>query len=171
VDISLEAGVDSIEHATLVTQAQIDRITAKGASVVLTMTLFMHDDGIMKVDGANPVIRNRLLRARAVIGETARNLIRSGALIAVGTDALHGKLAHELEYLVQFGMAPTRAIACATRHGAEVCRIADEAGTLEVGKCADLIAVGGDPLRDMAALRDVRLVMKQGRRCDALSAD
>ena len=92
-------------------------------------------------------------------------------MIAVGTDALHGKLAHELEYLVQFGMSPTRAIACATRHGAEVCRIADETGTLEVGKSADLIAVRGDPVRDMAALHDVRLVMRQGRRRDALSAD
>jgi imidazolonepropionase-like amidohydrolase len=171
VDVSLEAGVDSIEHATMVTKAQIERIAAKGVSVVLTMTLFMHDDGIMRVDGANPIIRDRLLRARAVIGETARNLIRSGALIAVGTDALHGKLAHELEYLVQFGMSPTRAIACATRHGAEVCRIQDDTGTLEAGKCADLIAVGGDPTRDMAALHDVRLVVRQGLRCDALSAD
>ena len=62
----------------MVTPSQIDQIAAKGVSVVLTMTLFMHDDGIIKVDGANPVIRDRLLRAGR-IGETARNLIRSGA--------------------------------------------------------------------------------------------
>jgi imidazolonepropionase-like amidohydrolase len=52
-----------------------------------------------------------------------------------------------------------------------VCRIQDDTGTLEAGKCADLIAVGGDPTRDMAALHDVRLVVRQGLRCDALSAD
>jgi imidazolonepropionase-like amidohydrolase len=64
--------------------------------------------------------------------------------------------------MVEFGMSPMDAIRSATVVTAELFGIADEAGTLEPGKLADLIAVAGDPLTDISALRDIDFVMKSG---------
>ena len=169
IELSLAAGVDSIEHGSLMTPSQIDRVAEKGMWVVLTLTLVMHDDGLMRIDGKNPVIRERILRARDTLAETASRIIASGGRIAVGSDALHGMFAHEASYLVQFGMPPLEAIACCTRHGAALCGILNETGTLETGKRADLIAIEGDPLSDISALRNVRLVVKDGQSYDARS--
>ncbi|MBI4277693.1 MAG: amidohydrolase family protein, partial [Armatimonadetes bacterium] len=169
IDISLETGVFSIEHGALLSPAQIEAVARTGAWVVLTMTLILHDDGLMKVDGQNPAIRERILLGREKLGETVRRMIQAGVRLAVGTDALHGRLTWEAEYLVQFGMRPLDAITCATRSGAEVCGVLDETGTLEVGKSADIIAVEGDPSAHIAVLRRVRLVMKHGERYDTLS--
>jgi imidazolonepropionase-like amidohydrolase len=68
----------------------------------------------------------------------------------------------ELQTLVRLGVAPPNALLAGTRWGAEACRIDADTGTLEPGKRADLIAIDGDPLRDMAALDRVSLVMKDG---------
>jgi len=89
----------------------------------------------------------------------------AGVRIAFGTDAgtfKHGTNAKEFEMMVGFGMAEMDAIYSATVSTAELFGIADETGTLEAGKLADLIAVTGDPLADISALRDIDLVMKSG---------
>jgi imidazolonepropionase-like amidohydrolase len=171
IDISLAAGVDMIEHGSMLTPAQIDQVAAKGVWVVLTLTLVLDDEGLMRVDGQTPAIRDRLFEAREALAETVSRLIASGARLALGSDALHGMFAREAAYLVHLGMPPLGALACATRNGAALCGIQEETGTLEAGKRADLIAVEGDPLADMMALQRVRFVMKDGKRYDALSRE
>lgn len=85
--------------------------------------------------------------------------------IAFGTDAgvvAHGSNADEFRLLVEFGMSPQAAIKSATREAARLLGREHELGTVEVGKLADLVAVPGDPLEDVTALRRVGFVMKEG---------
>jgi len=85
-----------------------------------------------------------------------------GVRIGIGTDENHGDLAIEMRNLLQAGYAPMEAIQAATSWNAEICRVSEQAGSIESGKRADLIAVDGDPLADIGALEHVRFVMKQG---------
>jgi imidazolonepropionase-like amidohydrolase len=163
VDLSVEAGVHSIEHGALISPPQIEKIAKAGTWVVLTMSLVLHEGGLMRVDGQNPALRDRILKGRERLEVTARRLVSSGVRLAVGTDALHGFAGHEAAYLTRFGMTPMDAVRCLTRNGADVCGVLDKTGTLEAGKLADVVAVEGDPLADIEALQSVRLVMKEGR--------
>jgi len=96
---------------------------------------------------------------------------RAGVCIALGTDAgapgvVIGRAAHrELELLVESGLAPKEAIAAGTCNAAGVIRRADRLGTIEPGKQADLIAIAGDPLKDIRMTREIRLVLKGGTVC------
>jgi imidazolonepropionase-like amidohydrolase len=86
--------------------------------------------------------------------------------IAFGTDAgvsKHGRNADEFELMVEHGMSPMAAIVAATVNAADLLGLGDEIGTLEPGKAADIIAVDGDPLQDVRALKRVVFVMRGGR--------
>jgi imidazolonepropionase-like amidohydrolase len=85
--------------------------------------------------------------------------------IAFGTDAgvpKHGRNADEFELMVKHGMSPAAAIEAATVNASQLLGVAAEVGTLEPGKAADIIAVAGDPTRDVTVLKSVRFVMKNG---------
>jgi imidazolonepropionase-like amidohydrolase len=92
--------------------------------------------------------------------------VPAGVKIAFGTDAgvsKHGRNADEFELMVKHGMTPSQAIVAATRNAADLLGLADEIGSLEPGKQADLIAVRGNPLEDVTLLKQVALVMKGGK--------
>jgi imidazolonepropionase-like amidohydrolase len=103
------------------------------------------------------------------IGITGKNVEKAhpaGVKIAYGTDAgvsKHGRNADEFELLVKHGMSPAAAIQTATVNAADLLGLGTEIGTLEPGKRADLIAVAGDPTRDVTVLKRVSFVMKDGR--------
>jgi len=95
--------------------------------------------------------------------------LAAGVRIAAGTDAggspaRHGFIARELELMVDSGMSPNAALESATRAGAQLMGIQDLAGTIEVGKQADMALIDGDPLSDVGALRNVWAVFQAGRR-------
>ena len=103
--------------------------------------------------------------------DNLRKLITAGALIAMGTDKgtrlnYHESMNHvrEMEMFVELGMSPMDAIVSATRRGAELLRKEAEFGTVEAGKLADVIAVDGNPLERISALRNVKMVFKGGVR-------
>ena len=86
--------------------------------------------------------------------------------IAFGTDAgvsKHGRNADEFELMVKYGMTPATAIQAATVNAADLLGLADQTGSLEPGKSADIIAVQGDPLKDVTVLKKVAFVMKEGK--------
>jgi imidazolonepropionase-like amidohydrolase len=160
--LSVEEGVSTIEHGALATDEDVAMMRERGVWLVCTFSIFLHPDGIEQGDGHRPQILEKVRWARRVIDENFPRHLASGIRFAVGTDSVHGQMPFELATLVRLGVSPRDALLAGTRRGAEACRVDAEVGTLEPGKRADLIALDGDPLADIEAVRRVRLVMKDG---------
>jgi len=158
---ALEAGIDCIEHGSLMTDETLDRFVELERFLVPTTYLA---DG-MDVSHAPPELQAKAAEVFPRAKETIRKAIARGARIACGTDAPaipHGKNAKELVALVDRGMTPLQAIRAATTVAAELIEV-DDRGRLEAGLLADVIAVPGDPLADIGVTEDVRFVMKGGQ--------
>jgi imidazolonepropionase-like amidohydrolase len=158
---ALDAGIDCIEHGSLMTDQTLDRFIELGRFLVPTTYLA---DG-MDVSHAPPDLQAKAAEVFPRAKETVRKAIARGVRIACGTDAPaipHGKNAKELVALVDRGMTPLQAIRAATTVAAELIDV-DDRGRLEAGLLADVIAVPGDPLADIGVTEDVRFVMKGGQ--------
>ena len=160
--LSVEEGVSTIEHGALATDEDIALMKERNTWLVCTFSIFLHPNGIEQGDGRNPAIMEKMRWARRVVDENFPRHLATGVRFALGTDAVHGQMPFEMATLVRLGVSPKDALLAATRWSAEACRVQDQVGSLAVGKRADLIAIDGDPLKDIAAMRRVRLVMKDG---------
>ncbi len=164
--LSAEAGVRTIEHAALASEADIDVLRHHTCWVIATLGILFHPEGIAKGDAAKPDIIANLEAARDRVVTSAHLLFQSGLRVALGTDSMHGGMAYEIQTAIKCGLDPLEALHAATRQGAEALRVADRTGTIEAGKAADIIALDGDPLVDPSALERVVFVMKGGRQYD-----
>lgn len=167
IEDAARAGVDSIEHGTFADAAALQAINASGGWLVPTLMAFT---GVRDRLGKNiftPVVEAKGRQAMAVWGRALGAAHRAGIKIAFGTDAgvfEHGRNAEEAELMVRLGgMTPRQVLISATTGAADLLGIANEVGTLESGKSADLIAVEGDPLSDATALARVGYVMARGQ--------
>jgi imidazolonepropionase-like amidohydrolase len=160
--LAVEEGVGTIEHAALAGDEDIALMIERRVWLICTFSIFMHPEGIEGGDGQRPAIMDKVRWSRRVADERFPRHLASGVRFACGTDSVHGRMPFELQTLVRFGVSPREALLAGTRWGAEACRIDREVGTLEPGKRADLIAIDGDPLADMAAMWRVSHVMKDG---------
>ena len=170
VRIAVEEGVRTIEHATMATDDDIALFEDRKPWVVLTQSIMMHPTGIEQGDSDNPVIMEKLFAAREVAAERLTAIVRSNTRISIGTDSMHGLFPFEMQTLVRWGMPSARALAAGTIRAAEVCRIEGKTGSLEAGKAADLITLAGNPLEDIDAVTQARLIVKDGVRQDKLDA-
>jgi imidazolonepropionase-like amidohydrolase len=162
---SIRAGIDSIEHASLIDDEGI--ALAKQHGTFLVMDIY-NDDFILS-EGAKMGMLPESLEKERKLGQLQRDnfarAVKGGARHAFGTDSgvyPHGDNARQFAVMVKYGMTPVQAIQAATLNGAELLGWADRVGALESGKFADLIAVDGDPLQDVRALEKVKFVMKGG---------
>jgi len=167
----VEAGVDTIEHGKLATPEDFEMMRKAGTWLVGNNAISSHPDGIEKGDGGNSAIMAKLRIARVAAAANFRDMLASGVRWALGTDSMHGYIWYEAAKAVEFGASNEQALAAVTRRAAEAIGLGDSVGTLEAGKLADVISVRGNPLANIAALREVGLVMKEGRRFDQLSAE
>ncbi len=164
---ALRAGVDSIEHGTYLDQEGMNLFRKSGAYLVPTVLAGV-TVGEWADDPKSWLTPPQRVKAKEVGGrmvETLRRAHRAGVKIAFGTDSgvsRHGDNAREFELMVRAGMTPMEAIRAATVSGAGNLGKSAELGSIEPGKFGDLIAVSGDPLTDVAELRDVDFVMKGG---------
>lgn len=163
VDLCIEEGVDSIEHGALLTDGNIERLAASGCWLVLTTSIAFHPDGIERGDAHDPGILAKVARVRETMEATFERIRGAGVRFALGTDSMHGLFGSEIEWPVRRGLDPEQALLAATRNGAEVLGLADEIGTLETGKRADVVALAGDPLQDIGAVQRVAAVISGGR--------
>jgi imidazolonepropionase-like amidohydrolase len=160
------AGVDSIEHGTFMTDEIIELMKEKGTYWVPTnMAGEWVAEKAKDPDYFPAVVRAKAATIGPVIRATFRKAHAAGVKIAFGTDSgvsAHGDNAREFELMVEGGMPPMKAIQSATREAARLLKIEDRLGTLEEKKLADVVAVEGNPLEDIRAMRRVVFVMKEG---------
>ena len=157
------AGVDSIEHGSYLDDAGIAAMKAHGTYLVPTAYLI----DWMQTNGKLPVFYQKKMHdVSAVEKQNAIKAIKAGVKVALGTDAAvypHGLNAHEIDvYVNQFGMTPLQGIQTGTINAADLMGWSDKVGSLTPGHWADVIAVEGDPLKDVKVLQDVKFVMKSG---------
>jgi imidazolonepropionase-like amidohydrolase len=171
--VAAQAGVDSIEHGTYADEETLRLIADRGLTLVpgLRYLYSIIENGprfgITEEIVGPSGLREEIKRA----GDTYRRARELGIRMCPGGDfgfawCPHGEYAKDIQVFVDvIGYSPLEAITCATRSGAELMRMRDRIGTLEVGKLADLVVVDGDPLRDIAILQDrARLSVMQGGR-------
>src|SRR5947199_7907188 len=158
---AIEAGIDCIEHGSLMSDETLDLLIDRGTFLVPTTYLA---DG-MDVSRAAPELQAKAAEVFPRARETIRRAVARGARIACGTDAPaipHGRNAKELLALVARGMTPLQALRAATTVSAELID-ADDRGRLSPGLLADVVGVPGNPLDDIGAIETVRFVMKGGQ--------
>jgi imidazolonepropionase-like amidohydrolase len=163
LQLAVQAGVRTIEHAALASEADIELMLRHECWVIGTYSILFHPDGIERGDASNPRILAALLAARERVAPSARRIFSSGLRFALGTDSMHGHMAFEIQTAIRFGLSPAAALRAATVRGAEALRIEAHTGSIEPGKAADIIALDGNPLVDPGALERVVFVMKGGR--------
>ena len=165
IRMAIEAGVDSVEHSSLIDQETINLAIAKG--VFLAMDIYVSD--YILGEGAKNGIPEYSLNKERIVGKRQREnfkmAVESGAKMVFGTDAgifPHGKNARQFKYMVEWGMKPIEAIQASTINTAELF------GKTNIGEIketfdADLIGVKGNPLKDITLLENVGFIMKEGQ--------
>lgn len=168
VQQAVRYGVDTIEHGTLM-DAESARMMADAGTFLVPTFFQMHqlaNEG--EKYGTPDYVLEKARRLDAAHNETFRHVLEYGVKVAMGTDCTgtpvgpHGPNARELEFLVAAGMSTRDAVRSITSIAAEAIGLAAEVGTVESGKQADLVLVGGDPYSDVRAVQDVRWVMQGG---------
>jgi imidazolonepropionase-like amidohydrolase len=161
-----KAGVDSIEHGSLIDDAGVRTMKEHGTYLVADI---YNDDFILGL-GKQYGFTDEMLEKERMVGQQQREGFRkaaqAGVKIAFGTDAgvyPHGGNAKQFAYMVKYGLTPMQAIQSATVNAADLLGWSDQVGSLEPGRFADLIAVEGDPLKDVTTLEHVKFVMKGGQ--------
>ena len=157
---AVKAGVASIEHGSMLNDEIIALMKKKGTYLVPTAYLLT----AMPLDLLPPPIAAKAKQIIPLAQESHRQAIKAGVKIAFGTDAAvypHGVNAREFAVYVGYGMTPIEAIRTATSGAADLLGVGDR-GTIAPGQLADLVAVPGDPLKDIKMMEQVSFVMKGG---------
>jgi imidazolonepropionase-like amidohydrolase len=161
IEASLRVGVDSIEHGYGLDEELMDQMVKQGTYWCPTIYVGVYVAEGRAAAGAPIWLTMRDLEAKAF-----GIAVRKGVKIAYGTDvggfSWTENQAKEFAYMVRYGMTPMQAIQSATTVAAELLERPNDMGAIEVGKFADIVAVAGDPLRDITELERVRFVMKGG---------
>jgi imidazolonepropionase-like amidohydrolase len=162
---AVRAGVGSIEHGSLMDDECIALMAERGTYLVADIYCgdWIEEEGTRAGWSANSLRKNR--ETTDAQREGFEKSVKAGVKIAYGTDSgvyPHWDVARQFAYMVRYGMTPMQAIRSATIVSAELLRASDDLGSIEPGKFADLVAVAGDPLENVAFLEDVAFVMKSG---------
>ncbi len=166
IKAAIIAGVDSVEHSSLIDDEGIQLAKKNGTFLVMDI----YNDTFILEHGAEVGMLPESLEKERSIGQAQRNNFRkafqAGVRMAFGTDGgvyPHGDNGKQFKYMVEYGMTPMQAIQAATVSAAELIGWPDKVGAIEPGRFADIIAVSGDPLEDVSVLENVGFVMKGGK--------
>jgi imidazolonepropionase-like amidohydrolase len=167
IKLALRAGADSIEHGTVMDDEIVQAMKRQGTYYVPTLSTV---NGYLERLAKDPnaytgAVKEQIEWRIGITGQSLRKAYPAGVKIAFGTDAgvsKHGRNADEFELMVKNGMPPVEALKAATVNAADLLGLANELGTIEPGKSADIIAVTGDPLADITVLKKVEFVMARG---------
>lgn len=165
IKFAIQAGVDSIEHASF-----LDKETIKLANKMgTTFSMDIYNTEYTLSEGAQNGVPEENLNKEREVGKRQREsfsmAVKAGAKMVFGSDAAiypHGHNAKQFSRMVKFGMTPLQAIQAATINAAQLIKWQDDIGSLKKGKYADMVGVSSDPLKDIAVLESVDFVMKGG---------
>lgn len=164
---AVRAGVKTIEHGTYMSESTMDLMIERNAFLIPTLSAgFIVAQNAAKPGYFPEVVAKKALEIGPVMKNTFKLAIKKGVPIGFGTDAAvfpHGDNALEFELMVDGGMDPMDAIKSATSVNAMILESSDDFGRIKSGLRADLVAVEGDPLKDITVLKDVSFVMKDGK--------
>lgn len=166
---AMEAGVDSVEHANLMDEQDLDYFERYGTYLSdPNLHLFFDDEiGFPSFDTWKyDWWRAKVLDARDRTARFLPEVVKRTGRVCLAGDSTHAFLWREAKYLVHLGCSTKDALLAITKNSAQLLGMADRIGTIEPGKFADVISVAGNPLEDITALRNVKLVMKGGRQYD-----
>lgn len=158
---ALDGGCDSIEHGLDLDDGAVAQMVRQGTWYCPTMSVYYNDQG-----PADTPAGKRDRKRVAVHGPSLQRAMKAGVKIAFGTDVggfpWTQPIAQEFPHLVEFGMSPMAAIQSATSSAAEMLGMSGQLGVVAPGAYADIVAVPGDPLKDVKQLERVNFVMKDG---------
>lgn len=164
---AIGAGIDTIEHASLVDDEGIRMAVARKRPVWFSMDIYNTE--YTQAEGAkNGVLEDNLRKDREIAQiqrDNFRKAHKAGVRMVFGSDAgvmPHGDVGKQFRVMVEYGMTPIEAIQAATRNAAQALDREKDVGAIAVGRYADIIAVDGDPLTDVRQLEDVDAVVKGG---------
>lgn len=169
IKAAIRAGVDTIEHASLVDDEGIRLAVARKQPVWFSMDIY-NTEYTQSEGKKNGVLEDNLRKDREIAQiqrDNFRKAHAAGVKMVFGSDAgvmPHGTAAGQFKYMVEYGMTPIEAIRAATVNAAEALGRSKDVGAIEVGRYGDLIAVEGDPLKDVTLLTKVTDVIKGGAR-------
>ncbi len=163
IKAAVRAGVDSIEHGTMLDEEGAALMEQKGTWLVPTLYCFQHDLKTGTSLGRDPRSMAKGIAIVAAQGPAFTLALKHHLKIAYGVDDSEPDvLSGEFGALVRGGMTPLQALQAATINGAMLLSLDKDMGTIEAGKYADLVAVPGDPLTDITVMEQVAWVMKAG---------
>lgn len=164
---AIKAGVSSIEHGTYLDSEVLKAMKRYGTYYVPTIIAGKWVAEKSKVNGFFPdIVRPKAAAIGPQIHKSFAKAVRAGVRIAFGTDSgvsAHGDNAKEFTYMVEGGMKPIKTIQAATMEAAKLLKQEKHLGSLTPGKWADIVAVPGDPLKDISLMEKVSFVMKDGK--------
>jgi imidazolonepropionase-like amidohydrolase len=162
---AINANVNSIEHGLYLAEETFELMAKKGIYYVPTLLVYEYWRDSKIFGQISPEDKIKLTNTVAKHTETFKRALRTPVKIVFGSDTfeLPGTNARELELMVEYGMSPIDALRAGTSAAAELLGVENSTGTIEVDKLADIIAVDGDPLKNMEDLRRVVFVMKEGK--------
>jgi len=171
IKAAIKAGIDTIEHASLVDDEGIRLAVARTRPVWFSMDIYNTE--YTQAEGAkNGVLEDNLRKDREIAQiqrDNFRKAHKAGVRMVFGSDAgvmPHGEIGKQFRVMVEYGMTPMEAIQAATRNGAQALGREKDVGAIAIGRFADIIAVDGDPLTDVRKLELVDTVVKGGNVID-----
>jgi imidazolonepropionase-like amidohydrolase len=161
--IGLRAGLDCIEHGYELDVEVCELMAEHGIYYCPTLSVTQDEAYMRRWEWPEYSIQ-RALAGAELHRRSFETALKAGVKIVNGADLnpIAETAIPEIEWVVKAGMSPAQALVASTRRPAEMCGVADSLGTVEVGKLADLIAVEQNPLNNISALREVKLVLKEG---------
>ena len=165
IEAAVRAGVDSVEHGSFATDETFALMKAHGTVLVPTLSVFdiYYDTARDRPDLLAPGTAAKELANDRLPRQNLPRAVRSGVRIAYGTDLGEGDHTLEFQLLTEHGMSPAQALRAATSEAAELLGLGDRLGRIAPGYVADLVALPGDPLTNIAAARHASFVMQGGR--------
>jgi len=164
IDNAIRLGVDSIEHGTYADAESYKLFIQHGTYLVPTLLVAdqVNEMARLHPERLNPSSAQKALEVTPLMKGMFAGAYKAGVKIAFGTDTSAGVNAHEFSLMVGAGMSTADAIMTATHNAADLLGVSENAGSIQPGRYADLIAVKGDPLKDISVMEHVDWVMKGG---------